>query len=416
MAAPSVIPQNPVYIPACDPMMLKPPLLLSDALGEYIHREFSNLYSSDRHLYMVPRSFSRSGDPAKEQAENAEELVYKRLQECGLSGVVFHGREYTKKRDDGLGMTFKEHDFVFLERTGKVCLLEVKSSADQLTKGVLFLSGGKSIADSRRTAMHQLQTHIKFFHEKFCVGQQVLAQCILWPFLSRYNQTKQERFRKDTELKHAFADILMDQESFNMWMLRVMENVTPLDKLTWTKLLQWFVLLSCGVVLEEIEGLQNSLYVILSQEQLDAISREPMGSDQPLVIDGPAGSGKSLLILLKLAELWKEGLLAQESQAVVLCGRKCIGMEQVVRQFLLKKNIEQVTVKCMPVSHEPFQEWCEKNQEAYKYVFVDAAEDFSWYGKVSKNLCFLKKGGPKESKSNYLVVDRWKPSSIQPCH
>ena len=156
MAVQSVIPQNQVYIPACDPMNPQPPLLLSDALGEYIHREFTNLYSQHRHLYMVPSSFSRSGDPTKEQADNAEELVYKRLQGCPFSGVIFHGRKYLKKKDRGPDMTFKEHDFVFLASTGEICLLEVKSSADHFTEGVLFLSGGKSIANSRRSAMHQL--------------------------------------------------------------------------------------------------------------------------------------------------------------------------------------------------------------------------------------------------------------------
>lgn len=107
--------------------------MLSGALEEYVHREFTDLHSQDRHLYMVPSSFSRSGDLIKEQADNAERLVYERLQGCNLSGVVFHGRVYLKKRDGGLGMTFKKHDFIFLERTGKVCLLEVKSSADHLS-------------------------------------------------------------------------------------------------------------------------------------------------------------------------------------------------------------------------------------------------------------------------------------------
>lgn len=391
MAIQSSIPQNHVFIPACDSMNPQPPLLLSDALGEYIHREFSDLYSQHRHLYMVPSIFSRSGDPTREQADNAEELVYKRLQGCHLSGVVFHGRVYLKKKDRGSGMTFKEHDFVFLASTGEVCLLEVKSSADHFTDGVLSLSGGKSIADSRRSAMHQLQAHTKLLHEMFSVSPGITVQCVLWPFLSRYNQAKQERFVNDTELKHAFADVLQNQESFNSWMQRVMKDVTPLHRATWTNVLEWFILLSCGVKLEEVEGLQNSLYILLSQEQLDTISQEPLGSDQPLVIDGPAGSGKSLLILLKLVELWNKDLLTQDSQALVLCGRKCAGMEQHVKQFLSKKSINNVTIRCLPMSHEPFQAWCEENHEAYKYIFVDAAEDLAWYGSASKNLGFLKK-------------------------
>lgn len=389
MAVNNDILQSQVYIPACDPMN-REPHLLSDALEEYIQREFSNLHSQDCHLYMVPSSFSRSGDPTKEQAENAEELLYKRMQGCGLSGVVFHGRAYLKKRDDEMSMTFKEHDFVFLERTGKVCLLEVKSSADHFAKGVLTLSKGKSIADSRRSAMHQLQAHTKFLHEMFCAEKNFFVQCILWPFLSRYNQVKQERFGSDMELKHAFTDIIQDQGSFNTWILSVMEDATPLDRLTWTKLLQWFILLSCGVALNAIENIQNKLYIILSQEQLDVVSLEPTGPDKTLVIDGPAGTGKSLLVLLKLAELWKTGHLSQDSQALVICGRNCSGMDHYVHQFLSEKNIEWVTVKCLPESHEPFQAWCEEKKECYKYVFVDAAEDFSWYGNYSKNVGFLK--------------------------
>eukprot|EP00118_Oscarella_pearsei_P008218 m.41518 g.41518 ORF g.41518 m.41518 type:complete len:726 (+) comp33196_c0_seq2:141-2318(+) len=370
MADRGFIHQSQLYIPACDPINPRPPILLSDGLGEYIHREFTCLHSPDSHLHVVPSSFSRSGDPAKVQAENAEELVYKRLQGSGLSGVVFHGRVYLKKRD-------REP-------------IEVKSSADHFIEGVLNLSGGKSIADSRRSAMHQLQTHSKFLHEMFGVDPEATVHCVLWPFLSRYNQAKQERFKKDTNLKHAFADVLQDQESFNAWIRRAMEGVNPLDMPTWTKTLEWFTLLSCGVKLVEAEDLQDSLYVILSQEQLDAISREPLGPDQPLVIDGPAGSGKSLLILLKLAELWKEGLLTPDSQALVLCGRKCAGMELWVKQFISKKGIQHVTIKSLPTSHEPFQAWCEEKREAYKYAFLDAAEDLSWYGNVSKNLRFLK--------------------------
>jgi hypothetical protein len=391
MAVKSGMPQSEVYIPACNPLKNEyEPHLLSDALGEYIHREFSNLHSPYGHLYMVPCSFSRSGDPTKEQAENAEELVYKRLQACSLSGVVFHGRAYLKKRDDGLGMTFKEHDFVFLDSMGKVCLLEVKSSADHLTEGVLSLSRGKSIADSRRSAMHQLQAHTKFLHEEYCVKQEVFVQCILWPFLSRYNQVKQERFGSDIELKHAFMDTLQDQDSFNTWMLTIMNDATPLDRPTWTELLKWFILLSCGVALSKIENLQSKLCIILSQEQLHTVSLEPTGANKLLVIDGPAGTGKSLLVLLKLDELWKEGFLGQDSQALVLCGRRCGGMEHYIKKFLYEKGVEQVTVKCLPDSHEPFQAWCEEKREVYKYVFVDAAEDFSWYGNYSKNVEFLK--------------------------
>ena len=82
-------------------------------------------------------------------------------------------------------------------------------------------------------------------------------------------------------------------------------------------------------------------------------------------------------------------------------------MEHYIKHFLCQRSIEHVTVEHLPISHEQFQAWCEEKQHAYTYVFVDAAEDITWYGTVAKHLRFLTMVVEKTPKAIFwLLTDR----------
>lgn len=62
------------------------------------------------------------------------------------------------------------------------------------------------------------------------------------------------------------------------------------------------------------------MLALLTGEQLDLINNDfcQRAKGKPLVIHGPAGTGKTLLIIKKLQQLFQRGLLNKENRALYI--------------------------------------------------------------------------------------------------
>ena len=77
-------------------------------------------------------------------------------------------------------------------------------------------------------------------------------------------------------------------------------------------------MLSCGVFVDEIN---NGMFALLNQEQLELLNSDMCERQEggPLIVHGPAGTGKTLLVLKKLEQLHQNGLLDEQNRALYVC-------------------------------------------------------------------------------------------------
>lgn len=392
-----------IYVPPQNHPSIPTTIGLEHALENYIYTEFPSLFKELPSSYMVPEILEKRQsqvsvmpsnmvelvDPTRLQADMAEELIFNSLKCMEIPGIVFHGRTYINNSKGK--KTFKEHDFVILTQR-RICFIEVKSCADVPGQSVKVLSDGKSIRDNRRSGMHQLKAHVTLLHEKFGIESNSIGQILAWPFLSNTDSRGQQRFTQDSEseLKHFFSNLCQDKDLFFSELSGYLQNLQQHEVKIWESVLQWFTLLACGAVVDNLVGEMDSQLILLSQEQLSITCGDANQFEEPVIIYGPPGSGKTLLILIKINELWQENCISSEDPCLLLTGRHGNGLAVVVRKYLQKKGIQNVTVKSLPSSHESFQDWCVKETDKFTHVFIDGVEDLAWYGNISKNKEFIK--------------------------
>lgn len=404
-----------VYIPARNDPHTTTTIGLNDALEDYIQREFSELSEqttsylvpatlqnrTTENLSAIPSSLMSKEDPLRSQGDAAEEIIFNMLKYMKIPGVVFHGRPYIKESKNS--RTFKEHDFVILTTEKKICLIEVKCCADSSDPLVKVLSIGKSIKDNRRSGLHQLDAHTSVLHDKFGVPSSDVGQILAWPFLTGHDPQGRERFTQDISSgkKHFFKDTCQDIDKFSAVLYDYLNKLPVLEDYVWNLVLRWFTLLGCSAVIDTLTGTMDSQLILLSQEQLAAVYSQPNNTDGPIVIYGPPGSGKTVLILIIIKKLWIDNKIGPENKCLLLTGRRGSGLKHFARKSFEKHGIEHVTIKSLPDSHEVFQSWCDDEINRFTHVFVDGIEDLGWYGNIPKNMNFLRSTW-KPSKQGYF--------------
>ncbi|KRT81711.1 hypothetical protein AMK59_5841, partial [Oryctes borbonicus] len=274
----------------------------------------------------------------------------------------------------------REHDFViFVKSNGKcfVALVEVKSTHDNNAdiQNLEYTSNAKVIKNNKRSAQHQLRDHLEILLEFLDISQEEshIQTYIMWPFLgSRTKDPKQNivrRWRDEPDL-HIFENTLMKQECFNQWFTN---NVISEDKAVndeyFVKLLNRYILLSCGVFVDEIN---EGMMALLNQEQLEILNSNTcrVTKGGPLVVHGAAGTGKTLLVLKKLEQLHKAGQLNDENRALYLCFWPGIRCE--VEQKLEALKIRQYVDTGRFYVSLPY--FLHANKSNYKHIFMDEAE------------------------------------------
>ncbi|XP_017786523.1 PREDICTED: uncharacterized protein LOC108569441 [Nicrophorus vespilloides] len=348
---------------------------LKEYLNGYIQREFPDGRNA---VYSVPKRFRRFGE---EQASLAEEITFKRLH--GLNELddlwllFVHNVSYGGRSSKTIGkLKIREHDFVlFIRSSGKfhVALIEVKSTHDSNTQipDLSIISYAKVIKNNKRSAMHQLQGHCEILESLMTESVQSIQQYIFWPFLGALTtdpkHTVIERWKEDRNL-HVFENVLTKQHLFNEWFLSNVLNGASLQEDNFLKLMNRYLVLSCGFFVNEI---RDGLLALLTQEQLQLLDSELcQKTGKPLVVHGAAGTGKTWLILRKLQMLHQTGKLNKQNRALYICywpGIKC-EVEQKLKTFGLGEFVDTARFY---ISQTGF---LLRNNKPYKHIFIDEAE------------------------------------------
>ncbi|XP_068085763.1 uncharacterized protein [Anabrus simplex] len=267
----------------------------------------------------------------------------------------------------------REHDYVlftFYNGVRRVTLIEVKSTSDS-TEGGLVLSDARAIKNNKRTAQHQLRDHLDILYNDLGLAKITLDCHIFWPFLSSRTRDPQDniitRWKDDGNL-HAFKDIFQSEDSFQEWFQNnILQSPSVFGDDTWKRIFQRFIILSCGVFVDEIH---QGMLALLSQEQVDLLSRREFNERRPLIIHGAAGTGKTMLIIRKLQQLYEEGRLHEKARALFICYWP--GIRSDVEQKLEALGIGQyVDTERFFISLPGF---LDLHSQGYKHIFMDESE------------------------------------------
>lgn len=164
----------------------------------------------------------------------------------------------------------------------------------------------------------------------------------MWPFLSSLTRDPKQmvikRWKEDGSL-HVFEDCLHKPEVFNKWFVENVLNGKETKEKYFQNLLNRcinnntfliiyykifcyrFIILSCGVFVDEIH---KGMLALLTQNQLAVLNSDCGGPGSwgdgsgPQVIHGAAGTGKTLLILRKLQQLYERGELNENNRALYI--------------------------------------------------------------------------------------------------
>ncbi|KAF0300576.1 hypothetical protein FJT64_026940 [Amphibalanus amphitrite] len=391
LSATPVVRQVGVYLPALDELggQLQQ---LEPTLNSYVSREFPLLHSRESVVYSLPSVYIPS---EKHQASEAERIVFELLRGLhapGLGVLFFHGRHYagrTAKHTSGSNLITREHDYVVLVRYHDrhfILLAEVKSTSDSQSE-MLKTSNAREVKDQKRSALNQLRRHREVLAQQLNIGEECIPGFILWPFLCGRSvdvRTNQTNARWQAEDFHLFCDTLASSELFNRWFVQRLACTPDLPLADWNKLLHRFLLLSCGASVRELGGeldfamsqdMDRTVALLsVTQHRLLHSGPQPLepGTVHPLVIQGAAGTGKTLIMMKKIEMLHNMGQLGPDSQALFLCYWPGIRMEVVQR--LQRLGIEHVVTQRISISNDWFVRWCRQQSAGFRHVFVDELE------------------------------------------
>ncbi|KAH0818667.1 hypothetical protein GEV33_004124 [Tenebrio molitor] len=252
-----------------------------------------------------------------------------------------------------------------------VVLAEVKSTNDHKSN-LEKISDAKVIKNNKRSAQHQLRDHMEVLQSVLGGNpkESGVQSYIMWPFLGSETRDPRQnvikRWKEDDNL-HVFEDTFASQDRFDEWFGSNVLKGTRVKERDFMMLLNRFVILSCGVFVDEIN---TGLMALLTQDQLDLLDSDICQKSKALVVHGAAGTGKTLLVLRKLQQLHQTGRLDENNRALYICYWPGIRYEMELKMETLGIR-EYVDTARFFISIGDF---LKTNKKSYKHIFMDEAE------------------------------------------
>ena len=161
----------------------------------------------------------------------------------------------------------------------------------------------------------------------------------------------------DSKIQHLFKE---DLEVGNIEeLLKNMVSENQIEEETWTKLLIRHTTLSCGVLYDTMA----KKFVLLGQDQLNLYDSPEHYIMEPKIIEGLAGTGKTITIAAKLEKLFKEGEISgkhpKDPKAVYICFSS-----QMVQQMKLLLDKSNVNMKNITIVNSNKFKNSNKNQSS----------------------------------------------------
>ena len=290
-------------------------------------------------VVLFPQKFELSGDPNKVLGEEAEKKVIDHVSKCKIPGIkiiCFHHLRVIGRKPSIL----REVDLCcFISYQGRyyILMLEVKCNANIR----------KSNA-TRKKAIAQLRAFPNTAEIECNVLTDKVQTHVVWPFMepvepcercerqhpSLYERPAacqqpgtQRRTNPEPWGLHLFKD-KFDGDEFSKWLHSIVENTSKaVDQYVFDSVLQFVTHQSVGVLYDET--VKSFCILGKDQEMLVQMNERPL--DQPTVIYGLAGTGKTIAIMARIQHVLSK--LTETSKAIYLTSE-----ENAIR--LVKRQLE----------------------------------------------------------------------------
>ena len=348
-------------------------------------------------VVVFPQNYQLSGDSRKELGEEAERTVIDHVQKCNIPGikiVCFHHVRVI----GGSPSILREVDFccfVYYHGRFYILILEVKCNA------ISKKSGG-----TRKKANAQLKTFTEMLQDELSVQTDKLQTHAVWPRMdpteqcsvcgkshpSLYEKPKdcrqpgtQSRTNPDPLGLHLFKD-KFDGDQFSKWVHGIVnDRFKAVEKEVFHSILQFITRHSVGVLYDETA----KSFCILGKDQERLLSMSARPLDQPTVISGLAGTGKTIAIMARLQKISSQ--LSTTSKAIFLTFEE--NAIRMVKQQLEACNIDltHITLDTFATFHDhlpDFDRLCQVARalirDGYRYIYLDSVEDLGvdWVNKL----------------------------------
>ena len=126
---------------------------------------------------------------------------------------------------------------------------------------------------------------------------------------------------------------MFDDTFSKEWLEKVIKSDDNcLTEEEWNSAFHIFLVLSAGALYDKMD----KTFVLLSKEQMKLLNLPNHSKGQPRLIYGPAGSGKTLLVIAKILELIKTGEVDESTLILYMCENEEV--QQYVQNELQKKH------------------------------------------------------------------------------
>ena len=405
---PTVIMATSIQMPA-----VSSPL---DSSGISVTKYYSEICKSS--LVLAPPTFEFSGDPQKLLGEMAEKKVIDFMGTCvrdipGLEILCFHGVRVIGSSPN----IIREVDqCCFLTYKGRHCIfvMEVKCNAD------IKKSGG-----ARKKAITQLTTFREMLSIEANVPPDKISVHAVWPNMdptdpcarcggehdSLYEKPKacrqpgtQAKANPEPKGFHVFKD-KFEGNGFSLWVMsKIIDASLALDEDIFNSVLD-FVARHCVGVLHD-QNLKN--FCILGDEQAKLVKMPEQPLNEPTIIYGLAGTGKTISIMARIQHISKK--LTSSSKALYISFEA--NTIEMVKQKLMACNIDLTNITFAEFSSLPhnLNSFTQDDQvvvdlvsDGYRYIYLDSVEDagIDWVNKLlertlasSSSVCPTQQGMP----------------------
>ena len=367
------------------------------AVSCYIHKEFPVLTNQQSGVISVPAVFPISQQPS--EGERAEMVVFNLLKGAAkmipdMKVVFFHGLSFTGERVGMPGKVIREMDFaIFIRYLGRhfAAAFEVKCCRFE-----------KGLKEHRKKAQNQLTTYKSILQQDHSFSEESANKVQLhtvWPFLTRWEtcmacKGKRQRFKEKPEKCsqpgtqpaqyepqgwHIFKEDT-DPSSFEVLLRSLVQPKHEMTLDPWIKLLMLHTQFSCGSLYDEYE----KEFYLLGPDQNSILRLPDHDLRQPIMVEGIAGTGKTLTIAAKIEALFQQGKLTASSRAIYVAFSN--HMLQHMQLLLTKAKVDLSFLEMKNASEDLEIKSCFFEQTkmdqmtafGMRYFFIDEAEDLGY--------------------------------------
>lgn len=335
--------------------------------------------------WMVPNVFEMKGGRDK-KGQLAEEQIFNLLHDfgnnCKEPMFVVHSYKFREKIENWQNLKFDEkkyvigeHDFVLIHRNHGVIFLQVKSSTKCKSFGEANSQLEKDKKSIKYFAQENLKGELQKKMNKELHGEQ--HAYVVMPELERGNSPHGSNgiFKEDCESVGAFS---------MWWKHNILPRTHP-DQEVYDCLVMRFVGLVHGTPYPLSSSIERSNKVLVwkTAEQLKVL----LGSPEEAWITGPAGSGKTWILIEKVKEL---GASQRKEMILVVCFNKPLSkmLKQQFKDFSCVVKVIRFQQLLKIITGKRFHSELEREENVnlavrilegktpeYDHIFVDECQD-----------------------------------------